>query len=113
MNAKRTSRFSNVEPKSLVLNAVFGGAYRIVLCADNCAVDNILDSHTVMAMKKVGVEYKLEDLIRYRKFDIAASLPNGKQAVLTCNKALVVDTELLIRHGTALNLRVVRWLVTD
>ena len=44
---------------------------------------------------------------------MAACTPDGKRAKLVCTRALIVDAELHIRHGTALVLRGVRWLVTD
>lgn len=44
---------------------------------------------------------------------MAASLPNGDAAPPICTKVLTIDTELHIRHGSALTLRRVRWLVTD
>lgn len=62
--------------------------------------------------KKAGVEHNVEDLMRPRKFDIAANLPDRQPASLTCNKAVTLDTELHIRHGSAPTLRGVRWLVT-
>lgn len=43
---------------------------------------------------------------------MAANLPDGKPASLVCSKVIIVDTEFQIRHGTALPLRDVRWLVT-
>ena len=44
---------------------------------------------------------------------MAASDETGKPSVLTCKQAATVDTELHIRHGAALMLRGMRWLVTD
>ena len=48
-----------------------------------------------------------------RSFDMAACTPDGKRAKLVCTRALVVGAELHIRHGTAVVLCDVRWLVTD
>lgn len=64
-------------------------------------------------MKKAGVDYTVQDLLRPRQFEMAAYLPDGNQASITCIKVLTVDTELHIRHGPALTLRGVRWLITD
>ncbi len=44
---------------------------------------------------------------------MAACNPDGKRVKLVCTRALVSDAELHIRHGTAVTLRGVRWLVTD
>ncbi len=43
---------------------------------------------------------------------MAACNPDGKRSKSVCTRALVLDAELHIRHGTALTLRGVRWLVT-
>ena len=40
-------------------------------------------------------------------------LPDGQPATLTFKQVVTVDTELYIRHGTALTLRGMKWLVTD
>lgn len=64
-------------------------------------------------MERLGVEHKIEKLVRPRKFDMAASLPDGKPSFLLCNEVITIDVELHIRHGSALTLRGVRWLVTD
>lgn len=62
--------------------------------------------------KESGVEYSIETVPTKSVFKMAASLPNGEPDSLICDKAVVVDTELHIRHGSALLLRRVRWLVT-
>ena len=74
---------------------------------------NILDSRTLAKLKEASVNHSVEYLPGPRSFDMAASTPDGKRAKLVCTRALVVDAELHIRHGTAIVLRGVRWLVTD
>lgn len=101
------------EVATLSFKATFGERYTATLCTDTCADDNIMDSHMAKAIIRAGVEYSIERLIRPRTFKMAASLPDGKQATLTYQQAMVVDVELQIRHGSALKLRGVRWLVTD
>ena len=111
--AKRATDTMDEEARSVVFTATFGDRHRANICADTCSDDNILDKHMLLQFKKAGVEYALEDLARPRTFDMAADLPNGKRASITCDQVVTVDTELHIRHGSALVLRGVRWLVTD
>lgn len=80
--AKRTANATTSKKKSVVFNATFGGIYRTSLRADNCADYKILDSSTVNAMKKAGIEHKGEDLFRPREFEMAASIPDGNHAML-------------------------------
>lgn len=111
--AKRTTDAHDTTSKSVIFNATFGGHYRSTICADNCSDDNILDTHMLSEFKRSGVDHVTENLPRPRHFDMAASLPDGRPASLICHKIVTVDTELHIRHGSALVLRGVRWLITD
>lgn len=110
--AKRTKACAE-ETKSVSFTAMFGCIYRMLICADNVSDDNFLDTYMLIAMKRFGVQSKVEDLARPREFQMAASSPNGKPCIITCKKVATVDVELHIRHGSALILRGVRWLVTD
>ena len=112
-DAKRTTDSNNDAPKSVIFTATFGERHRATICADTCSDDNILDRYMLQAFKKAGVEHTVEELPRPRTFNMAAHLPNGKPAPLTCRQVVTADTELHIRHGSALILRGVRWLVTD
>lgn len=67
----------------------------------------------VKQFEKNGLGHTVDKLPGPRTFDVAANLPDGNPASLTCSKIVTVDTKLHIRHGTALTLRGVRWLVTD
>ena len=111
--AKRAVDKRNEKSTSVVFTATFGECHRATICADTCSDDNILDQHMLLEFKKAGVEHSVEDLPRPRTFNMAAKLSDGKSAALTCKQIVTVDTELHIRHGSALTLRGVRWLVTD
>lgn len=63
-------------------------------------------------LQKEDVELKLETLPQMRTFNMAASLPDGKQPTLVCHQAVTEDPEQRIRHGSALIRRGIRWLVT-
>ena len=44
---------------------------------------------------------------------MAATNKDGTAATIMCDKAVTIDTQLHIRHGSALVLRGLRWLVTS
>lgn len=101
------------ENSGVIFSATFGNKIRSTVCADIGADANILGNSMVKKFKESGVEFSVETLPTKSVFEMAASLPNGEPASLMCDKAVVVDTELHIRHGSALVLRGVRWLVTN
>lgn len=98
---------------SVTFNATFDGTWRSSICADNGADANIIDMRTINEMSISGAVCNTTPLLRPRSFEMAASLENGKPATLTCTKTTTMDVELHIRHGTALILRGVQWLITD
>jgi len=102
-----------LEKSGVLFSATFGRKLRRTICADIGADANIIGDAMLTDFKKAGVDFTVEDLPVKSVFDMAASLPNGKPASLICDKAVVIDTELHIRHGSALILRGVRWLVTN
>ena len=113
---KRTPNKDSVEideSTRTIFSATFGGKWRTTVGADNSADANILDSRTLAKLKDAAVDHFVEYLPGPRSFDMAACTPDGKRAKLVCTRALIVDAELHIRHGTALLLRCVRRLVTD
>lgn len=73
----------------------------------------MMDNRMLKELKQARVELKVERLPQPRIFDMAACTADGKKASITFKKAVIVDTELHIRHGSALVLRGTRWLVTD
>lgn len=44
---------------------------------------------------------------------MAARNPDGTAAVLRCTRAITLDTQLHVKHGTSLEWRGLRWMVTD
>lgn len=101
------------EESSIVFDAVFANKLRGKVCADNGADGNIMDTQTLRELEATGVEINAQRLDRPRVFEMAAALPNGERACLTCDNAVSIDTELKIRHGAALVLRNLNWLVTE
>lgn len=111
-HTKRTSENSSTDSRSVVLTATFGEHYKTTVCADTCSDDNIIDERMLNNLRNAGVDHIVEDLPRTRTFHMAANLPDGTPASLTCSQVVTVDAELHIRHGSALALLGVRWLVT-
>lgn len=96
-----------------MFTAVLGGKVRKTTCADTCAAAKLMDSNLLEKLNASGASLQVEELPRPRTFILAASLPNGKKAEISCKKIATIDTELNIRHGTALILRNLRWVITD
>ncbi len=57
-------------------------------------------------------DHTIQDLSGLRTSEMAACTLDGKRTKLVCTSALVLDAEMLTRHGTALTLRGVSWIVT-
>lgn len=55
----------------------------------------------------------IEDLARPHTFEMTASMLDGNKTVLVFKGTVTVDTEMHIRHGSALIIGGVRWLVAD
>ena len=56
----------------------------------------------LLNFKRAGVERTVEQLLRPRTLSMAGDLPDRQPATLTFKQVVTVDTELHIRHGTAL-----------
>ena len=101
------------DDNSVMFAATFGEKIKITVCTDTCADDNIMDSKTLATLESESVDMKVETLQKPRKFYMAASLPDGNPAVMIITKTVTLNMELHVRHGTAIVLRNMKWLVTD
>ena len=97
---------------SVQFTASFDGKHTAIICADIGADDNIIDDHMLTTIQKNGAQVDIQDLPKPRMFRMAACLEDGTPTFLKCERIATVDTELLIRHGSALCLRGLRWFVT-
>jgi len=100
-------------PSGVMFTAVFGGKHRDTVCADTCASTNLMDSELLSKLELSGVSIQVENLPHPRVLLMAAELPDGNKAEILCRRVATIDTELHIRHGTALMLRNLRWNITD
>lgn len=71
-----------------------------------------MEGRPLAKIKKADAECQVQKLSPQRRLSIAASTLDGTVTVITCNRAVIVDTELHIRHGSALVLRGLWWIVT-
>lgn len=99
--------------KSVSFTATFDGNWRTVVCVDNCADENIIDSSSMYAMSLAGALCSTKKLARPRMFDMSVNQPDGSPASLTSTSTATTDIKLHIRHGATVVLRGVQWTVTD
>lgn len=110
---KRTTDPRSFEKESSVLfTATLDGKYRTTVCADIGSAATLMDSKTLNTVQKAGVSAIVLKLNPPRKFEMAAKNPDGTPTIITCTHSATIDTELHIRHGSALVLRNLRWLIT-
>lgn len=103
----------NEGESSILFTALFEKIFRGQECADNGTDGNIMDPRNLRAIQATGADIEVENLGRPRVFEMGAATTDGNRAILTCARTLSVHTELQIRHGSALVLRNLKWLVTN
>lgn len=81
---------------------MFRGKLRCSVYVDSGADGNIMCARTVDEIIAAGVEVEVSVLHPHRVFDMAGLNKDGARAQLVCSKVASLDTELLIRHGSAL-----------
>jgi len=111
---KRTSEKNDkYEQSSVIFSTTFGNKVRTTVCADIGAAASIMDSVMLRKLENANVDFKIEKLDPPRSFNMAANNPDGSETAISCDQAVTLDTQLHIRHGSALILRGLRWLVTS
>lgn len=98
---------------SAIFTATLGGSLLHTICADNGADANILGAATLEKIEESGGNVTIEQLRQPRIFHMAAHDPSGAESQLRCARAATMDTDVHIRHGAALKIRRLRWLVTE
>lgn len=97
---------------SLCISAVFQYRHRAQVCVDNGADGNIMDKRTIAKIRKAGAVVQTSELCTPRAFGMAEQSVNGKRVQMVCTTEVTTDTKLRIRHGFALLIRNLHWLVT-
>lgn len=110
---KRTTEICGHDTGSSVMfTATLDGKFRTTVCADIGSATTLMDTGTLDKMQKAGVDATVVKLDPPRNFEMAAKNLDGSLTTITCTHAATIDTELHIRHGSALVLRNLRWLIT-
>ncbi|CAN8075453.1 unnamed protein product, partial [Agarophyton chilense] len=97
---------------TVLFTATLDEKFRTTVCADIGSAATLMDTSTLERARKAGVDASVVKLVPPRKFEMAAKNPGGSPTIIECTHAATIDTELHIRHGSALVLRNLRWLVT-
>lgn len=72
---------------------------------------SLVDDRLVANIEKTDAEFEGQKLNHPRRFSMKASNLDGTDTVITCDRAVMFDTQLRIRNGSALVLRDLHWLV--
>lgn len=111
-NKKCPKRSSEPGESSIVFRAVLCELHHETVCDDNGADGNIMDEATLRWITSTGTHVDVRKLPHPPVFDMTAVNPNGAKATMVCKEEVSIDIELHIRHGTALNMRNLKWLIT-
>ncbi len=76
------------------------------MCVDGGSDINIIPKALFMELLGERVSMKVTIYTKPRKFALAAS-----DQYVSCDREIVLDTEIYIRHGKALLIRNLKWLV--
>lgn len=110
---KRTTPAADKEAQSSVIfNATLDDKVRTTVCADICSAVTLMNAKMLVKIQKASTNIKVEKLPTQKTFNMVARNSDGSRTTISCGKAVTLDTDLHIRHGSALILRSLRWLVT-
>lgn len=111
---KRAALPSSKAPdSSIIFSATFANKVRTTVCADIGADASLMDTALLDTIQRAGIDALVEKLTPPRTFNMAASNSDGSTNTISCDQAVTINTQLHIRHGSALILRGLRWLVTS
>lgn len=116
-NVGRAARLtgSDLENHSTLFSASFyNGAVESLVLADPGSDANMLPLHVLEELLKVDPSLHVTTLNKALSFTMACSKdPEGSEINLKCNRSVVADLCLRIRHGTKLMMRGMKWAVSD
>jgi len=109
--AKRVGR-NDIESNSTLINATFGNKIERVICADNGSDVNLLPSDLLKKLEDAGADMKVRLYDTPKVYNLAVSaVSNGAPATLSCDREVVLDIQLFMRHSSFIELRNVKWYV--
>lgn len=110
--ARRTSALDIKDKHSTVLfSGTFVGRVRTTVCPDIGFAVTLMDADMLSRIEKADHDVQAERLDPPRQFDMAAENLDGFATTIACDHAVTLDIHLHIRHGSALLLRGLCWLV--
>ena len=112
---KRVGERSNSQTSesSILFNATYADRVRDIVVADIGADINLMGEILLNKLQCAGAKVHVTDLPRPMRYRMAAgTTPKGENAEIVCERTVVADLKLHVRHGSTLVLRNLRWLVT-
>lgn len=88
------------------MGVLFAGKIESILCADGGSDINLLPRRLFRCLLEKRADMKVRNYEKARRFPLAAV-----DKFVECDRAVEMDTELLIRHGKSLMIRNLKWLV--
>ena len=98
--------------KSTMVEAMFAKKVKKILCADGGSDVNLISPEILQDLLEKGTRVKVTEFESPKQFGLAATNnQKGEEIFVTCNKQVVMNIELFIRHGCFLELRNIKWYV--
>lgn len=72
----------------------------------------MISAYLLQRIEGSGGEVKVEKLSITRLFCLAANAPDGSEAVFIFERSAIMYVDIHVRHGTALQVRKIRWLIS-
>lgn len=93
--------------------ATFASKVRTTVCADMGSAITQMDERPLTKLERTGAEFQVRKLNPPCRLNMEADNLDGTENVTTPDRAGIFDTQLDICYGSALFLRVLRWLLAS
>ena len=91
---------------------MFAKKVKTILCAAGGSDINLISPEVLQDLLEKGARVKVKEFESPKQFGLAAkNNQKGEEVFVTCNKQVVMNIELFIRHGCFLELRNIKWYV--
>lgn len=107
-----SEKSGKLQQSTVLFTATFSNNVRATVCVEIGSAVTLMDEKMLDTITKSNSDTLIETLNPPREFNMAANNPDGSKTIITCDRAVTIDTQLHIRHGSALIIRGLRWLVT-
>jgi len=97
---------------STLVNATFGHKIERMICADNGSDINVLPPDLLRELEESGAKMKVRKYDQPKIYHLAvAAVSDGAPAQFACDREVVLDVQLFMRHSCYIELRNVKWYV--